>query len=166
MATSTILDRVTHEHAVMNEEIFGPILPLVEVADVDEAIEFIVEREKPLALYAFTSRGDVKRRFVRETSSGALNFNAPLLHMGAPALPFGGVGGSGMGRYHGRASVELFSHHKPVLDKRVAPDTLSVLYPPSTPAKERILRTVVVRGARRDGGWVRVPWLRRWTQGR
>lgn len=136
----TVLDRVSGEHPVMQEEIFGPILPLVEVSGIDEAIEFVNAREKPLALYVFTNRRQTKRRFVRDTSSGALNFNVPLAHLGAPGLPFGGVGASGMGKYHGEASIDVFTHTKSVLDKPTSPDTLSMIYPPFTGFKEALVR--------------------------
>ncbi|MGC0334783.1 acyl-CoA reductase-like NAD-dependent aldehyde dehydrogenase [Streptomyces sp. SAI-170] len=99
----------------MQEEIFGPILPILTVADLDEAITFINERDKPLAPYAFTEN-ITKRRLAAETSSGSLNFGLPMYHLAVPALPFGGVGVSGMGNYHGRYSIETFSHRKAVLD--------------------------------------------------
>jgi aldehyde dehydrogenase (NAD+) len=126
----------------MQEEIFGPILPLVEVSGVDDAIDFINAREKPLALYVFTNRAQTKRRFIRDTSSGGINFNVPLAHLGAPGLPFGGVGASGMGKYHGEASIDVFTHTKSVLDKPTSPDTLSLIYPPFTGMKESVLRRV------------------------
>ncbi len=136
----TVLDGVDGDHLAMQEEIFGPILPLVEVADVDAAIEFVVARDKPLALYVFTRRQETRRRFIRETSSGALNFNAPMLHMGAPNLPFGGVGASGIGKYHGQESVTLFSHAKGVLDVPAKPDLLALVYPPFKPIRVRLMR--------------------------
>ena len=136
----TILDGVDGDHLAMQEEIFGPILPLVEVSGVAEAIEFINQRDKPLALYVFTNRSQTKRAFVRDTSSGALNVNVPLLHMGAPALPFGGVGPSGMGKYHGEESVAAFSNAKPILDVPTRPDMLAAIYPPFTSLKDKLLR--------------------------
>jgi aldehyde dehydrogenase (NAD+) len=145
----TVLDGVSGEHAVMQEEIFGPILPLVEVADVDAAIDFINDREKPLALYVFTNRAETKRRFVRDTSSGGLNFNVPLAHLSVPGLPFGGVGHSGMGNYHGEASIDVFSHTKPVLDKPTTPDTLSLIYPPFTGLKDSVIRRILGSARRR-----------------
>lgn len=141
----TVLDRVTGEHPVMQEEIFGPILPLVEVTGVTDAIDFINAREKPLALYVFTDRAETKRRFVRDTSSGGINFNVPLAHLGAPGLPFGGVGQSGMGKYHGESSIDVFSHAKSVLDKPTNPDTLSLIYPPFTGLKELVIRKFLAR---------------------
>ncbi|HEU5145029.1 MAG TPA: aldehyde dehydrogenase family protein [Dermatophilaceae bacterium] len=145
----TVLHGVSGEHAVMQEEIFGPILPLIEVADLDAAIDFINDREKPLALYVFTNRAETKRRFVRDTSSGGLTFNVPLAHLGVPGLPFGGVGQSGMGKYHGEASIDVFSHTKAVLDKPTTPDTLSLIYPPFTGLKESVIRRLVTSGGRR-----------------
>lgn len=104
----------------MQEEIFGPILPIVPVPHLDAAIAFINDRDKPLALYAFTASEDTKRRLLAETSSGALTFGLPVAHLTAPDLPFGGVGESGMGRYHGEYSLDTFSHTKAVLDKPLA----------------------------------------------
>jgi aldehyde dehydrogenase (NAD+) len=145
----TIVDQVSGDDPVMQEEIFGPVLPLVEVADVDAAIAFITARDKPLALYVFTDDAQTRRRFVRDTSSGALNFNVPLAHLAVPGLPFGGVGPSGMGTYHGERSVELFSHPKPVLSLPTKPDLLGVVQPPFTSVKERLIDLVVFPGRRK-----------------
>ncbi|MEU7065675.1 aldehyde dehydrogenase family protein [Streptomyces sp. NPDC046161] len=113
----TVLAEVASDSPVMREEIFGPILPVVEVAGLDEAIAFIRDRDKPLALYAFTESDTTRRRLTRETSSGGLTFGLPVAHLTISDLPFGGVGESGMGSYHGRYSLETFSHRKAVLDK-------------------------------------------------
>lgn len=113
----TVLAEVAPDSPVMREEIFGPILPVVEVAGLDEAIAFIRDRDKPLALYAFTESDTTRRRLTRETSSGGLTFGLPVAHLTISDLPFGGVGESGMGSYHGRYSLETFSHRKAVLDK-------------------------------------------------
>ena len=145
----TIVEGVSVDAPVMQEEIFGPILPLVEVPDVDAAIAFITSRDKPLALYVFTSEPEVRRRFLRDTSSGALNFNVPLAHMAVPGLPFGGVGPSGMGTYHGERSIERFSHAKAVLTMPTRPDTVTVVRPPFTSLKERLIDLVVFPGRRR-----------------
>ena len=145
----TVVEGVALDDPVMQEEIFGPVLPLVEAADVDAAIDFITSRDKPLALYVFTSDREVRRRFVRDTSSGALNFNVPLAHMAVPGLPFGGVGPSGMGTYHGERSVELFSHSKAVLTMPTKPDTVAMVQPPFTTLKERVIDLVVFPGRRR-----------------
>ncbi|MFE7933563.1 aldehyde dehydrogenase family protein [Streptomyces sp. NPDC057456] len=112
----TVLTDVDPASPVMKEEIFGPILPIIEVADLDAAIDFINERNKPLALYALTTSEATKSRLVNETSSGGLASGQPGTHVLLPGLPFGGVGESGMGRYHGLYSLEAFSHLKAVVD--------------------------------------------------
>ncbi|MFI1954160.1 aldehyde dehydrogenase family protein [Streptomyces xinghaiensis] len=116
----TVLAEVDPDAPVMREEIFGPVLPIVTVDGLDEAIAFINERDKPLALYAFTGNDVTRERLAAETSSGALNFGLPIYHLAVPELPFGGVGPSGMGNYHGRHSLATFSHHKAVLDVPLA----------------------------------------------
>lgn len=112
----TVLTDVDPASPVMQEEIFGPILPVVEVEDLDAAIGFINERDKPLALYAFTTSEATKSRLVNETSSGGVAWGQPPTQLLMPGLPFGGVGESGMGHYHGRYSLETFSHIKGVVD--------------------------------------------------
>ncbi|QIK64019.1 aldehyde dehydrogenase family protein [Leucobacter viscericola] len=137
----TVLTGVDRESAVMRDEIFGPILPLVEVRDLDDALNFVTSRDKPLAAYVFSGDGAVRRRWERETSSGALNFDVPVLHLVAPELPFGGVGASGMGAYHGERSFTVFSHEKAVLSKPLMPETLAAsIMPPYTPAKDGLVR--------------------------
>ncbi|MEV5885843.1 aldehyde dehydrogenase family protein [Streptomyces sp. NPDC052020] len=113
----TVLADVDPEAPVMREEIFGPLLPIVTVAGPDEAIAFVNDRDKPLALYVFSESGETRARFAAETSSGGLGYGLPLAHLTVSDLPFGGVGESGMGSYHGRYSIETFSHRKAVLDK-------------------------------------------------
>ncbi|MFI9169570.1 aldehyde dehydrogenase family protein [Streptomyces lincolnensis] len=113
----TVLADVAPDSPVMREEIFGPILPIVTVPGLDGAIDFITGRDKPLALYVFTESDDTRARIAAETSSGALGHGLPLAHLTVSDLPFGGVGESGMGSYHGRYSIETFSHRKAVLEK-------------------------------------------------
>ncbi|MFJ4814498.1 aldehyde dehydrogenase family protein [Streptomyces sp. NPDC088801] len=113
----TVLADVAADAPVMREEIFGPILPIVTVPGLDEAIDFVNDRDKPLALYVFTESDGTRSRFAAETSSGGLGYGLPLAHLTVSDLPFGGVGESGMGNYHGRYSIETFSHRKAVLDK-------------------------------------------------
>ncbi|MFJ9459220.1 aldehyde dehydrogenase family protein [Kitasatospora sp. NPDC101447] len=136
----TVLADVDPEAPVMREEIFGPVLPIVSVPDLDAAIAFITARDKPLALYAFTASARTKHRLTTETSSGALSFGVPNAHLTVPGLPFGGVGESGIGAYHGAHTIDTFSHTKAVLDKPLPADTLRLAYPPFTPLKSRILR--------------------------
>ncbi|MFG2312414.1 aldehyde dehydrogenase family protein [Streptomyces sp. NPDC048566] len=116
----TVLADVDPRSPVMGEEIFGPILPIVTVAGLDEAIAFVNDRDKPLALYVFTESDTTRERIAAETSSGGLGFGLPLAHLTVSDLPFGGVGESGMGSYHGRYSIDTFSHRKAVLDKPLA----------------------------------------------
>jgi aldehyde dehydrogenase (NAD+) len=110
----TVLAEVSPDAPVMGEEIFGPILPIVEADNLDHAIDFINNRDKPLALYAFTDAEATRERLRTETSSGTLAFGMPVLHVTVHELPFGGVGASGMGAFHSRHSLETFSHRKAV----------------------------------------------------
>ncbi len=145
----TVLDGVSLDDPVMAEEIFGPLLPLVEVSDLDDAIRVIASRDKPLALYVFTDNAATRRRFVRDTSSGALVFNIPLAHLAVPGLPFGGVGPSGTGSYHGEHSIALFSHAKAVLRQPMRPDSTVVVRPPASRLKRRVIDLVAFPGRRR-----------------
>ncbi|MBG7603914.1 MAG: aldehyde dehydrogenase family protein [Actinobacteria bacterium] len=135
----TVLAGVKPDAPVMNEEIFGPILPVLNVGNIDEAIGFINDREKPLALYAFSTSDDVLSRVVDRTSAGGVTLNHALLHLAVPDLPFGGVGESGMGTYHGKAGFDVFSHRKPVFNKPLRPDP-SIMYPPYTKMKQKLIR--------------------------
>lgn len=110
----TLIDNVALDSNVMTTEIFGPVLPLVTIKSVDEAIEFINDREKPLALYVFASER-VGRKVLHLTSSGGACINDVIMHIANEHLPFGGVGNSGMGRYHGRDSLYSFSHRRSVV---------------------------------------------------
>ena len=139
----TVLGNVDPSSPVMAEEIFGPILPVVSVPDLDAAIAFVNERDKPLALYAFTDSQVTKRRLLTETSSGGVGFGLPIAHLAVPDLPFGGVGESGMGAYHAQASIDTFSHVKSVLDKSLALDTMRLAYAPITQFKEKVLRRML-----------------------
>jgi aldehyde dehydrogenase (NAD+) len=146
-----VVDADDPRELVMREEIFGPVLPLVPIDGLDAAIDFVNRRDKPLALYVFTTSDAVRRRFERDTSSGALAFNVPLAHLAVPGLPFGGVGASGTGAYHGERSIELFSHAKSVLSLPTRPDTTVFVRPPFSSAKQQVIRRVAVPGRRRGG---------------
>ncbi|WP_374945431.1 aldehyde dehydrogenase family protein [Agreia sp.] len=141
----TVLVGVGRDDDVMKQEIFGPILPIVTVAGLDDALSYIRTGDKPLALYVFTDDEDARRRFLTETSSGAVGFGVTVAHLSVPGLPFGGVGESGTGSYHGRRSVETFSHEKAVLSKPLAPDTLRLIYPPYTPRRSSFIRGILRR---------------------
>jgi aldehyde dehydrogenase (NAD+) len=139
----TVLFGTSPDAPVMQEEIFGPILPIVTVRDAAEAISYVRGGDKPLALYVFSDRREVRRAFLRDTSSGALTFGLPVAHLAIPDLPFGGVGESGMGSYHGKRSIEVFSHEKSVVSKPLAPDTMALIYPPFEEGKSTILRKLL-----------------------
>ncbi len=135
----TIVRDVKPDSPLLADEIFGPILPVLRVRDVDEAIAFVEAREKPLALYVFTGSEDVEQKVVEGTSSGGVCVNATLFHLGNPNLPFGGVGESGMGAYHGRHSFETFSHRKSVMTRSTRFDP-KLAYPPYSKLLTRLLR--------------------------
>ncbi|RSM64785.1 aldehyde dehydrogenase family protein [Actinoplanes sp. ATCC 53533] len=126
------------ESPLLTEEIFGPILPIVPMTTPEAAIDYINAHDKPLALYVFSASRATRARFIERTSSGGVGIDVPLLQAGVEALPFGGVGASGMGSYHGRYSFETFSHRKPVVRRLHALDTLGFAMPPFTAAKRRI----------------------------
>jgi aldehyde dehydrogenase (NAD+) len=111
----TVLTGVQANHAIMSDEIFGPVLPVISYESLDDAISFVRERPKPLALYVFSKRGDRTEKILRETTSGGVTVNDCMLHIANPDLPFGGVGASGMGAYHGYSGFKCFSHEKGVL---------------------------------------------------
>lgn len=141
----TVLVDVGRDDEVMSQEIFGPILPIVTVDGLDDALDVIRAGDKPLALYVFSDDKDARRRFLTETSSGAVGFGVTVAHLSVPGLPFGGVGESGTGSYHGRRSVETFSHEKAVLSKPLSPDTLGLVYPPYTPRRSSFIRGLLRR---------------------
>uniref|UniRef100_H9G4K1 Aldehyde dehydrogenase family 3 member A2 n=1 Tax=Anolis carolinensis TaxID=28377 RepID=H9G4K1_ANOCA len=132
----TVLVDVDPSAKVMQEEIFGPILPIVPIRSLDEAIKFINAREKPLALYAFASDNKKIKRMIAETSSGGVTANDVLMHFAVPGFPFGGVGNSGMGAYHGHHSFEAFSHRRACLIRGLKMEAVNNLrYPPATQKK-------------------------------
>jgi aldehyde dehydrogenase (NAD+) len=135
----TVLRDVAPASAVMEEEIFGPILPVLAVADVDEAIRFVNDRDRPLALYVFAESEVVQQRVLERISAGGVCINATVLHVAVPSLPFGGVGASGMGAYHGKTGFDTFSHRKSVLTRPTRIDP-KLGYPPYTRVKERLVR--------------------------
>ncbi|HDI1148992.1 TPA: aldehyde dehydrogenase [Staphylococcus aureus] len=113
----TLLDHVTSDSAIMQEEIFGPILPILTYQSLDEAIAFIHQRPKPLSLYLFSEDENATQRVINDLSFGGGAINDTLMHLANPKLPFGGVGASGMGRYHGKYSFDTFTHEKSYIFK-------------------------------------------------
>ena len=138
----TILRNVAPDSDVMSDEIFGPILPVLKVADTDEAIDFVNAREKPLALYVFSRDEEIASDVIARTSSGGACVNGTVLQLMNPALPFGGVGPSGMGAYHGRYSFETFSHRRSVLAMGLKRN-IKVLFPPYTDRKLKITKRFI-----------------------
>ena len=135
----TILRDVAPDSPVMQDEIFGPILPVLKVASIDAAISFINARPKPLALYVFAEDAVAQREVIERTTSGGAAVNHTWMHLANHDLPFGGVGESGMGAYHGKASFECFSHRRSVLVKPTSLDA-PVLYPPYNDTKRKLIR--------------------------
>jgi len=139
----TILTGVTGEDAVMQEEIFGPVLPILSVPSFDDALRFIGDRPDPLAAYVFSEHSSVVRAFEEGVRAGAVCVNATILHLAVPELPFGGVGASGIGAYHGKAGFDTFSQQRPTLAKSTRMDTLRMVYPPYGAAKSAMIKRVL-----------------------
>lgn len=138
----TVVSDVSWDEPMMQEEIFGPILPVLTVDGIDEAIETVTSHDKPLALYVFAEDDGIVNRVVDETSSGGVCVNGTLMHIMVSDLPFGGVGESGMGAYHGKAGFDVFSHKKSVLIRSSRPDP-SAMYPPYSRLKKWFMRKAV-----------------------
>ena len=134
-----ILRDVTWNDPVMQEEIFGPILPFLSYDNLDDLIKILKSKDKPLALYLFSENKETQKRIFTELSFGGGAINDTILHIANSRLPFGGVGMSGIGSYHGKHSFELFSHHKSFI-KRTTKFDLPLGYPPYTPLKEKLIR--------------------------
>ncbi|MBK9290828.1 MAG: aldehyde dehydrogenase [Bacteroidetes bacterium] len=124
-----IVSNPPESSAMLQEEIFGPILPLVPYRKLDDAIGFVKSRPKPLALYVFASDRLVQKKLVNQLSAGGICINDTIMHFTNAGLPFGGVGNSGMGSYHGKYSFDAFTHYKPVLHRKSWPD-IPLRYPP------------------------------------
>ena len=135
----TVLDLQTAEAPVMQEEIFGPVLPVLTFREIKEAENFVREREKPLACYIFTKNRATERRLLSSLSFGGGCVNDTVIHLATSRMGFGGVGMSGMGSYHGKKSFETFSHEKSIVKKYNWID-LPIRYQPYTEKKERLLR--------------------------
>jgi len=135
----TVLTDLSPESAVLQDEIFGPILPVVGYRDLDEALALIRSRPKPLVFHLFTTNLRLQQRIIGSVSAGTVIVNDALVSQIIQGLPFGGVGDSGMGSFHGRYSFDAFSHAKAVVRRSFRAD-LDVRYPPFTHVKDRILQ--------------------------
>jgi aldehyde dehydrogenase (NAD+) len=138
----TVLVDVDVESPLMSEEIFGPLLPVLTIDSIGDAIAFVDRRDHPLALYVFAQDDGVVDEVLARTTAGGVTVNGTIVHLTNPELPFGGVGESGMGSYHGEASVRVFQHLKPVLARSTKVDP-SIAYPPYTDRKAKLLRRFV-----------------------
>ena len=137
--TPTVLEEVSWDSPIMQEEIFGPVLPVVTYKTLEEAIEKVKNREKPLALYLFTESRSIQKKVLRELSFGGGCVNDTIIHLATSRMGFGGVGGSGMGSYHGKKSYETFTHEKSIVKKSSHLD-LPIRYMPYTKEKEWLLK--------------------------
>lgn len=135
----TVLTDVTAHSPVMQEEIFGPLLPILPYTDLQTCIDYIRSHDKPLALYLFTTEKATERRILDTCSFGGGCINDTIVHLASPHLPFGGVGASGMGSYHGKQSFDTFTHYRSILKKANWLD-LPIRYRPYTDAKAKMLR--------------------------
>lgn len=138
----TILDGVTWNDAVMQDEIFGPILPILTYQNLNTVFDEILEQEKPLAAYLFSNNVDEKNKFINKISFGGGCINDVVMHLSNDELPFGGVGNSGIGNYHGKYGFETFSHQKSILD-RVTWGETSLKYPPYSDEKLKWIKKVL-----------------------
>lgn len=140
----TLLVPNTADCRVMEEEIFGPVLPVLRFRRLTEAVAFINRRPKPLALYHFTRSRKAADAVLRNTAAGGGCINDVVMHLAGSGLPFGGVGESGMGRYHGKASFDVFSHHRTVLEKPASFE-IPLRYPGQDAVKRALIRTLLLR---------------------
>jgi coniferyl-aldehyde dehydrogenase len=137
-----LLVDVSDEMAVMNEEIFGPILPVVPVDDMDSAARYVVARPRPLAMYVFERDGAAIEALLQRTHAGGVTVNDTLLHIATEALPFGGVGASGFGAYHGKEGFDSLSHRKAIFEQAPV-NAGSLLDPPYGRRAERLADWIV-----------------------
>ncbi|XP_034056209.1 aldehyde dehydrogenase family 3 member B1 [Gymnodraco acuticeps] len=152
----TILTEVTESDPIMQQDIFGPVLPVLTVNNVDEAIAFINKQEKPLCVYAYSSNSKVITRLMSETSSGSFCSNDSILQSLMVALPFGGVGASGMGSYHGRYSFDTFSHRKSCLLRSTRFECVTYLRYPPYEDRNLSLMTWASTLSQKSQGWCHI----------
>lgn len=138
----TILDNCTFDDLVMQEEIFGPILPIISFTNLDEALAKVKEREKPLSCYVFTSSYAIQHKIENELSFGGGAINDAIMHISNNKMPFGGVGASGMGNYHGKFGFDTFSHFKSILNKPTWLE-FNFKYSPYTEWKQKIIKMLL-----------------------
>jgi aldehyde dehydrogenase (NAD+) len=135
----TLLDDVSLDSPIMQEEIFGPILPMISYTDISECIDYIVKNPKPLALYLFTKDLSIEKEVLKRCSFGGGCINDTIIHLATSHMGFGGVGDSGMGSYHGKGSFDTFTHYRSIVKKATWLD-LPIRYRPYTKNKDKLLR--------------------------
>jgi len=138
----TVIADVKPSDPVMEQEIFGPLLPVIEFEKLEEIYDIINQNPKPLAAYIFTSDRKYLRDFMSKTQSGTMAINDTVIQFVSPHLPFGGIGPSGLGRYHGRKSFETFSNMRSVIRKSNLFD-IFLRYPPYTKIKTNIIKKIM-----------------------
>ena len=140
----TAIENVTEEMTVMQQEIFGPLLPILEYETVDDAIAYIQRHERPLALYIYSFDKQTQRHILANTHSGGVCINEAAFHVAVEDLPFGGVGHSGMGNYHGIEGFKTFSHAKAILSRGKISLT-SLLFPPYGKSLHNLVYKLFIR---------------------
>jgi aldehyde dehydrogenase (NAD+) len=135
----TVLDNISQDNKIMEDEIFGPILPILTFKEIDEVIHYVNSQPNPLALYLFTKNTSIETKILKSCNFGGGCINDTIMHVASDSLPFGGVGESGMGSYHGKASFETFSHYRSILKKETWLD-IPARYAPYSKLKETIIK--------------------------
>ena len=138
----TVIDHAEYNHPIMQEEIFGPLLPVLEFRNLDDVVVEIQKHPKPLALYLFSQDHGTVKRVLRDVAYGGGCINDVVVQVATSQMPFGGVGSSGMGEYHGKDSFRTFSHYKSILHKSNKID-IPIRYLPGTPDKFKKLRKFI-----------------------
>eukprot|EP01012_Entosiphon_sulcatum_P041911 TRINITY_DN55823_c0_g1_i1.p1 TRINITY_DN55823_c0_g1~~TRINITY_DN55823_c0_g1_i1.p1 ORF type:complete len:506 (+),score=105.75 TRINITY_DN55823_c0_g1_i1:31-1518(+) len=156
----TVLVDVPVDAPIMQEEIFGPLLPIIDCESVDLAIDFINDREKPLALYMFSDDKANVEKVIQRTASGGVCVNDVLMHATPMQLPFGGVGNSGMGSWHGKYTFDTFSHNKPIMHKNCGLESVNnIRYAPYTDKKFNMLRKLLFKKPNFSGRSSKLPLI-------
>ncbi len=138
----TLIEDILPDSELLSEEIFGPILPIISFENIDTLIQELKVKPKPLALYVFSQSKKIQDKIIENISSGGVCVNDTIMHIVPQSLPFGGVGNSGMGSYHGRKSFKTFSHERSILNRKTWLD-LALRYPPFTESKKKIVKKVL-----------------------
>jgi aldehyde dehydrogenase (NAD+) len=141
----TLLFNPPFHSTVMTEEIFGPILPIYAYNNFDEVIDFVNSREKPLAAYLFSRSNEIQKKFLEQISCGGVTINDTVLHISSSEMPFGGVGESGIGGYHGKYSFDTFSHKKSVLYRGPQPLDNYLRFPPYKQSRFKLMKSLLKR---------------------